>query len=56
MPKIIHVISGFHAQSLSCLVKYFREMAEQSYIPENEKRGDELTMDYCNELIEALDG
>lgn len=49
-------ISAQHAYSLSELVKYFRKMIEQGYITQNPKRSDELTMGYCDELLEDLNG
>lgn len=47
-------ISAQHAYSLSELVKYFRKMIEQGHIKESPERSDELTMGYCDELLEDL--
>lgn len=43
-----------HADSLSCLVNYFRRMIEQHHISQTPERSDELTMAYCDELLEDL--
>lgn len=43
-----------HADSLSCLVNYFRRMIEHHHITQSPGRSDELTMEYCDELLEDL--
>lgn len=53
-PELIVFISKCHAYSLSELVKYFRKMIEQAHITQSPERSDELTMGYCDELLEDL--
>lgn len=53
---LVVFISKCHAYSLSEMVKYFRKMIEQGYITQSPHRSDELTMGYCDELLEDLNG
>lgn len=43
-----------HAYSLSEMVKWFKKMIEQGNMPEAPGRSDELTVGYCDELLEDL--
>ena len=53
-------ITEQHAYSLSCLVKYFREMIGQAskagVIDDAQGRSDAFTISYCDELLEDLGG
>ena len=49
-------ITALHAYSLIELVKYFRKMIQRGHITQSPGRSDGLTMAYCNELLEDLNG
>jgi len=48
------IISGDHAFALRRLVGFFQIMIKEGVAPECDGRSDELTMGYCDELMEAL--
>jgi hypothetical protein len=45
-----------HAHSLAKLVIWFRKMIRDGHMPDGEGRSDQLTAEYCEELLEALEG
>ena len=48
------IISKEHAYSLSEMVKYFRLLVLEERIPTDGTCSDQLTTEYCDELIGAL--
>ena len=48
------LITEQHAHSLRELVNSFKQFIEFANIPATEKRSDEWTMGYCDELLEDL--
>lgn len=50
------IVSKQHAFSLSELVNKFKQFIEFANIPKTERRSDEWTMGYCDELLDDLNG
>lgn len=48
-------ISEQHAYSLSAMVKWFRKLILEAKMPATAERSDELTAEYCDELLEDLE-
>ncbi len=48
------VISAQHAQSLAAMVQWFKELTEKGMMMQEPGRSDELTIGYCDELLEDL--
>ena len=53
-PNEFVTVTREHAYSLVELVKWFKAMIETGNVPESQKRSDELTAAYCDELLEDL--
>jgi hypothetical protein len=51
--KVVPVGYG-HAHSLRSLVEFFKGLVEAGNLPDTPLRSDQLTTEYCDELIEAL--
>jgi len=47
-------ITEQHAYSLSKMVKWFKKLILEAKMPATEERSDELTAEYCDELLDDL--
>ena len=47
-------LSPEHANSLIRLLTWFKTLVKAGHMPQEEGRSDELTEEYCDELLEAL--